>query len=482
MAKYLAMSLAMLNVVSEPRVISICLPVSTTSISLVGLLSKSTILPASLAACVPLFMATATSACASAGASLVPSPVMATSLPSLWCWRMRASFASGVASARKSSTPASAAMAAAVRRLSPVTITVLMPMRRSSAKRSLMPPLTMSFNSTAPSTVAPSLTTSGVEPRRAMLSTMSCRLCGQGVPCSCMWRLMASAAPLRMLRPCQSMPLMRVCAVKRTNCAPSVSISRPRWFKTCLAKLTMERPSGVSSASDDKSAACANVLSLMFSAGIKADACLLPSVIVPVLSSSSTSTSPAASTALPDVAMTFFSIMRPMPATPIAESKPPMVVGIRQTSSAISTVTVTGEPCPLARTLKMEKGSRVAVAIKNVSVSATSKIVSAISLGLFLRLAPSTMPIMRSKKVSPGLVMICTTSQSDSTRVPPVTAQKSPPDSRITGADSPVMADSSTEATPSITSPSPGTVSPASISTTSPLRSSCDWVCTTVAP
>ena len=38
-------------------------------------------LPASLAACVPVFMATPTSAWASAGASLVPSPVMATSLP-----------------------------------------------------------------------------------------------------------------------------------------------------------------------------------------------------------------------------------------------------------------------------------------------------------------------------------------------------------------------------------------------------------------
>jgi hypothetical protein len=47
-----------------------------------------------------------------------------------------------------------------------------------------------------------------------------------------------------------------------------------------------------------------------------------------------------------------------------------------------------------------------------------------------------------------------TTIQSDSTRVPPVTAEKSPPDSRITGADSPVMALSSTEATPSMTSPS----------------------------
>src|SRR5499433_4098709 len=87
-AKYLATSLAMLNVVSAPRVISICLPVSTTSSSLVGLESRSIMLPASLAAWVPVFMATATSAWASAGASLVPSPVMATSRPSCWYWRI----------------------------------------------------------------------------------------------------------------------------------------------------------------------------------------------------------------------------------------------------------------------------------------------------------------------------------------------------------------------------------------------------------
>ena len=80
-AKYFDTSLARLNVVSEPRVISSCLPISTTSISLVGLESRSTMLPASLAACVPLFMATATSACARAGASLVPSPHMATRWP-----------------------------------------------------------------------------------------------------------------------------------------------------------------------------------------------------------------------------------------------------------------------------------------------------------------------------------------------------------------------------------------------------------------
>ena len=80
-AKYFATSLDRENVVSAPRVMSSCLPISTMSISLVGLESRSTMLPASLAAAVPVFIATPTSACASAGASLVPSPVIATIRP-----------------------------------------------------------------------------------------------------------------------------------------------------------------------------------------------------------------------------------------------------------------------------------------------------------------------------------------------------------------------------------------------------------------
>ena len=79
---------------------------------------------------------------------------------------------------------------------------------------------------------------------------------------------------------------------------------------------------------------------------------------------------------------------------------------------------------------------------------------------------------MRSRNDWPGSWVISTTMWSDSTRVPPVTALRSPPDSRITGADSPVMADSSTEAMPSITVPSPGITSPASTITTSPRWSS----------
>ena len=79
---------------------------------------------------------------------------------------------------------------------------------------------------------------------------------------------------------------------------------------------------------------------------------------------------------------------------------------------------------------------------------------------------------MRSRNVSPGFAVTRMTMRSLSTRVPPVTPERSPPDSRITGADSPVTADSSTEAMPSTISPSAGITSPASQTTRSPARRS----------
>ena len=170
--------------------------------------------------------------------------------------------------------------------------------------------------------------------------------------------------------------------------------------------------------------------------------------------------------------MTLADIIRLMPATPMADSRPPMVVGIRQTSSATSTVALTTLPVPLMATANSEYGLRVTITNRNSRVRPTRRMVRATSLGVFCRRADSTMEIMRSRKDSPGLTLMRTTNQSDSTLVPPVTEEKSPPASRITGADSPVMALSSTVATPSMTSPSRGTRSPASISTTMSLRNS----------
>ena len=112
-------------------------------------------------------------------------------------------------------------------------------------------------------------------------------------------------------------------------------------------------------------------------------------------------------------------------------------------------------------------------------VNTASRVLSAISLGVFWRFAPSTRAIIRSKKVSPARAVIRTTIRSERTLVPPVTADRSPPASRITGADSPVIADSSTEAMPSMISPSEGMISPAMTITTSSTVSCEEGTCST---
>src|SRR5262245_5545933 len=129
----------------------------------------------------------------------------------------------------------------------------------------------------------------------------------------------------------------------------------------------------------------------------------------------------------------------------------------------------------------MENGSSVTVARRKMMVSPASRMLSAISFGVFCRLAPSTIAIIRSRKVSPGSLVMRTTIQSDRTRVPPVTALRSPPASRMTGALSPVMALSSTDAMPTTISPSLGMNSPAETSTRSPLRSVALVVCAILA-
>src|SRR6201984_3115980 len=101
----------------------------------------------------------------------------------------------------------------------------------------------------------------------------------------------------------------------------------------------------------------------------------------------------------------------------------------------------------------MASGCSVATAKTKMMVSAASRMFSAISFGVFCRLAPSTRAIIRSMKLFPGSWVILTMMRSESTVVPPVTADRSPPDSRITGADSPVIADSLTDAMPSTISP-----------------------------
>ena len=166
-----------------------------------------------------------------------------------------------------------------------------------------------------------------------------------------------------------------------------------------------------------------------------------------------------------------------MPAMPMAESSAPMVVGARQTNSATRLVIVVGLPMSASVAPKPLNVNNDIVTSRNTMVSATSRICRAISLGVRLRDAASTIEIIWSKKLLPRSCVTRITSQSESTVVPPVTPERSPPDSRITGADSPVMADSSTDAAPTMTSPSAGIWSPARTNTTSSRPSSLEDTC-----
>ncbi len=58
-------------------------------------------------------------------------------------------------------------------------------------------------------------------------------------------------------------------------------------------------------------------------------------------------------------------------------------------------------------------GTRVTQANRKTRVRPASKILSAISFGVFWRSAPSTSAIMRSRKDSPGLAVMRTTMRSD---------------------------------------------------------------------
>lgn len=239
-------------------------------------------LPASLAADVPVLIATPTSACARAGASFVPSPVIAIRWPSACSRRMRASLSSGVASATKSSTPASAAIAFAVTGLSPVTMTVRIPIRRISPKRAAKPGLTTSLRWMTPSTRAGwsstrSATTSGVPPAADTPSTSGARVAGTVPRPPSTQSATAVAAPLRSWCPSgRSTPDMRVVALKATQRAPGRFVPSPDDGVPRCARSTIERPSGVSSARLDRSAASASRSGATPSTRRNSTACRLP--------------------------------------------------------------------------------------------------------------------------------------------------------------------------------------------------------------
>src|SRR5947209_4977584 len=107
------------------------------------------------------------SACASAGASLIPSPTMATRRPADCSFFTSSAFDCGSTSARKCSSPSCVAMACAVTRLSPVSITTSSPIRRSAWTMSRECAFRVSATATIPASFPSTATYTGVLPSRA---------------------------------------------------------------------------------------------------------------------------------------------------------------------------------------------------------------------------------------------------------------------------------------------------------------------------
>ena len=138
-----------------------------------------------------------------------------------------------------------------------------------------------------------------------------------------------------------------------------------------------------------------------------------------------------------------------------------MVVGIRQTSSETSTATL--GTLPRAACGDAEGGERLQRNNGQQEDQRQSGNQN-IQRDLVRRLLPLGAFDQRDHAIQKRLARIRRDPDFDLVgehRVPPVTALRSPPDSRMTGALSPVITDSSTVAIPSMTSPSPGIRSPA---------------------
>ena len=282
----------------------------------------------SMATSVPAPMAMPMSARASAGASLMPSPTMATR-PRSARRRISRSLPSGSTPAITSSAPTSRWMAAAVRSLSPVSITVRMPMALSSATAARLVGFTVSATAITPSSLPSAAKNSGVLPSsarrraRAPISPVS-------TPCaSIMRRLPASTATPSTAA---DRPSPGTCMKPSTRASAAI----PR----ASAKPHTARASGCSLGCSTASAVASRRSSGAPGAGSTSVTLGVPWVTVPVLSSTTVRTSWAPSSASADFTRMPLLAPRPVPTM--------MAVGVASPSAQGHDITSTEMACDRA--------------------------------------------------------------------------------------------------------------------------------------
>ena len=137
-----------------------------------------------MATSVPVPIAMPTSAAARAGASLIPSPAMATTAPCCLSFRMSSILSCGMTSAWTSSIPSSRATASAVARLSPVHMMIFNPISCSVRIAAALDSLIGSAMARIPASSVPTPTQTTVLAFSRNASARCSQSLAMAIPCS----------------------------------------------------------------------------------------------------------------------------------------------------------------------------------------------------------------------------------------------------------------------------------------------------------
>ena len=415
---------------------------------------RISVIPAALiATSVPVAIAMPMSAEASAGASLIPSPTMATTFPLRNSAIFRA-LSAGSSPANASSTPTRRATACAAPSLSPVSITVRTPSRRKPATAAAAPGFGSSPNATTPN-------------RRA------------GGPMSASQDTVLPAAARSVAVAANGDRSMRAsrsnCPVPNSSRRPCTVPSTPR-PGSARKSLTVAMGSSSSAACARNAAASGCSLPDCRAAARRSTSAFdvpsarrmsvtrgLPSVSVPVLSNATRVTACACSSAAASRIRMPWRAAAPVPTMIAVGVASPSAHGQAITITATAASKPWATPAPASH-----QPSTVSTAMPSTTGTNTALTRSARRCtGAFDACAPSTSRTIRASVVSAPTAVTPITSIPSPFIAPPVTR---PPTAFSTGRLSPVSMDSSTLPPPSLTLPSTGMRSPGRTTTVSPTR------------
>ena len=416
-------------------------------------LRSSVTLAVSSATSVPPPMAMPRSAWASAGASLSPSPTMATRWPCSWYFRTTSSLRSGETCASTTSIPTWRATASAVSRRSPVSRTVCSPRSRRARMASALVARTGSVIASMPASAPSSATNTGVA-ASAACSDATASSSVVATPFACM----KAALPMAMRRPATVPPMPR-----------PTTMSRPDTWGRVLPTGTAESTASARGCSLACSTAAVRTMSVSRSTGEPRVSSTVvvrgrPSVTVPVLSSSTRSIFSPRSMASPPRTRMPSSAPRPVPTMTAVGTASPMAQGQAMMR------TVTAATSALRRRGSGPAKYQAAAAARAMSTTTGTKIPATRSarrwMGALVSWASRTRRMMRASTESAPMRVARTRSAPVRLTVPPTTSS---PVRRSMGSGSPVSIDSSMLPCPSTMVPSAAMDSPGRTRNSSPV-------------